>query len=90
MYELIRLTLGKRVSNYRNLSEFRRQIDETATVFCDRFGGILGANSSQFTVFAAIHTKSKMLILKIDIFSTSVRSLPPQVEPMVIEIDRTK
>jgi hypothetical protein len=26
----------------------------------------------------------------IDIFSTSVRSLPAQVDPMVIEIDRTK
>jgi hypothetical protein len=26
----------------------------------------------------------------IDIFSTSVRSLPAQVEPMVIEIDRAK
>ena len=55
------LALGKRVSeNYRNLSEFWRQIAEQ--LFCDRFGGILGANSSQFTDFVAIHTKSKILI----------------------------
>ena len=31
-------------------------------LFCDRFIGLLGANSSQFTVFAAIHTKSKIFI----------------------------
>jgi len=54
-------TLGKRVSeNYRNLSEFWRQIAEQ--LFCDRFIGILGANRSQFTAFAAIHTKSKIFI----------------------------
>ena len=54
-------TLGKRVSeNYRNLSEFWRQIAEQ--LFCDRYRGILGATSSQFADFVAIHTKSKILI----------------------------
>ena len=37
-----------------------RQIAEQ--LFCDRFTGILGANSSQFTVFVANYIKSKIFI----------------------------
>ena len=54
-------SLGKHVSEiYRNLSEFWRQIAEQ--LFCDRFRVVFGANSTNSTVFVAIHTKSKILI----------------------------
>ena len=54
-------SLGKRISeNYRNLSEFGRQFAEQ--LFDDRFRGVFGANSTNSTVFVAIHTKSKILI----------------------------
>ena len=38
------------------------KLSEFIGIYCDRFKSILGANSSQFTVFAAIHTKSKIFI----------------------------
>ena len=40
--------------------KFWRQIAEQ--LYCDRFRGILRAQSSQFNVFAAIYTKFRILI----------------------------
>ena len=48
------------IGKLSELSEFWRQIAEQ--LFCDRFRVVFGANSTNSTVFLAIHTKSKILI----------------------------
>ena len=61
VYDIHCTSLGKRVSeNYRNLSEFWRQIAEQ--LFGDRFRDVFGANSTNSTVFVAIYIKSKIFI----------------------------